>query len=382
MRVSCSHIRSLLVASQVSNVVIAYVLLFGLTALSNFVLININFNLVATSALIIYIGSYGSLENKIAAAAGDENAQVDVMTAQDAYMFPIMGSCTLFGLYCLFNFVDKSVVNLLLGAYFGCVGLYTLTASFDPVVATAFFSKKNKKFEWLNLKIPFYGKCPISVSASELLSCAFASVFTYFYFKTKHWTMNNLFGIAFAVQGIKSLSVGSYKVGCVLLCLLFIYDIFWVFGSDVMVTVAKSFDAPIKLLFPRAFAAEDAKAQFSMLGLGDIVIPGIFVALLLRFDAQQAKVTTEYKESFPCPYFIVVMFGYIAGLITTVLVMYKFEAAQPALLYLVPSCIISSFMTGLRRGEFKELFAFKEESEEDKDAAKAKASKKTTKKKN
>ena len=32
---------------------------------------------------------------------------------------------------------------------------------------------------------------------------------------------------------------------------LFFYDIFWVFGTDVMVTVAKSFEAPIKLVFPQ-----------------------------------------------------------------------------------------------------------------------------------
>ena len=41
-----------------------------------------------------------------------------------------------------------------------------------------------------------------------------------------------------------------------------------------MVTVAKSFDAPIKLLFPRSFATETTKLSHSMLGLGDIVIPG------------------------------------------------------------------------------------------------------------
>lgn len=39
-----------------------------------------------------------------------------------------------------------------------------------------------------------------------------------------------------------------------------------------MVTVAKSFDAPIKLLFPRKIPP--APQDFSMLGLGDIVIPG------------------------------------------------------------------------------------------------------------
>lgn len=51
------------------------------------------------------------------------------------------------------------------------------------------------------------------------------------------------------------------------------------------VSVAKSFDAPIKLLFPRGVSPETGAPQFSMLGLGDIVIPGIFVALLLRHDA-------------------------------------------------------------------------------------------------
>lgn len=53
---------------------------------------------------------------------------------------------------------------------------------------------------------------------------------------------------------------------------LFLYDIFWVFGTDVMVTVAKAFDAPVKLLFPRDIFAQES--QYSMLGLGDIVIPG------------------------------------------------------------------------------------------------------------
>ena len=32
---------------------------------------------------------------------------------------------------------------------------------------------------------------------------------------------------------------------------LFFYDVFWVFFTPVMVSVAKNFEAPIKLLFPR-----------------------------------------------------------------------------------------------------------------------------------
>ena len=174
--------------------------------------------------------------------------------------------------------------------------------------------------------------------------------------------MNNFFGISFSIQGIKSLSLGSYKIGSVLLVGLFFYDIFWVFGTDVMVSVAKSFDAPIKLLFPRAFATETAKAQFSMLGLGDIVIPGIFVALLLRFDASQAQVK-KITETFETPFFHTCLCGYVWGLITTVVVMYAFEAAQPALLYLVPACLAASIITAFARGEFSELLAYDEEEE-------------------
>ncbi|KAE8691009.1 Signal peptide peptidase isoform 5 [Hibiscus syriacus] len=67
------------------------------------------------------------------------------------------------------------------------------------------------------------------------------------------------------------LSLGSFKTGVILLAGLFVYDIFWVFFTPVMVSFAKSFDAPIKLLFPTA----DSARPFSMLGLGDIVIPGL-----------------------------------------------------------------------------------------------------------
>lgn len=73
--------------------------------------------------------------------------------------------------------------------------------------------------------------------------------------------------------------------GCILLLGLFFYDIFWVFGTDVMVTVARSFEAPIKLMFPQDILENGVFGKHhAMLGLGDIVVPGIFIALLLRYD--------------------------------------------------------------------------------------------------
>jgi len=45
--------------------------------------------------------------------------------------------------------------------------------------------------------------------------------------------------------------------------------------------------------------------------------------------------------------------------------MIVFEAAQPALLYLVPACLGSSLLCATVRGEMKELFDYSEEEEEE-----------------
>lgn len=106
-----------------------------------------------------------------------------------------------------------------------------------------------------------------------------------------------------------------------------------------MVTVAKGIDAPIKLLAPKPGSTSD----FAMLGLGDIVIPGLVIALCLRFDMHRYvqrnpdKDTTKYS-SFSRLYFWTGIVSYIIGLATTMIVMHQFKHAQPALLYLSPAC--------------------------------------------
>jgi len=201
----------------------------------------------------------------------------------------------------------------------------------------------------------------IEFDKADILALIGASLIGAWYVSTKHWISNNILGLSFSIQGIALLSLGSYKVGCILLGGLFFYDIFWVFGTDVMVTVAKSFDAPIKLLFPKQLFAQEL--QFSMLGLGDIVIPGIFIALLLRFDAKRSANKSHFSKT----YFWTCFIFYFIGLVTTIVVMHTFQAAQPALLYLVPACIGSSFLLCLVRGEVGALLSYTEETEKKKE---------------
>src|SRR5205823_915050 len=91
----------------------------------------------------------------------------------------------------------------------------------------------------------------LHITALWLFSLVLSISISFSYVYSNHWLLSNIFGIFFSVQGIELLSLGSFFNGFILLIGLFFYDIFWVFGTDVMVTVAKSFDAPIKLLFPQ-----------------------------------------------------------------------------------------------------------------------------------
>lgn len=61
------------------------------------------------------------------------------------------------------------------------------------------------------------------------------------------WYLTNVLSFAFAVSTIAFLKLDGFKTGGALLTGLFFYDIFWVFGTPVMVSVAKNLDAPIKV---------------------------------------------------------------------------------------------------------------------------------------
>jgi minor histocompatibility antigen H13 len=98
-----------------------------------------------------------------------------------------------------------------------------------------------------------------------------------------------------------------------------------------MIKVATTLDVPIKLLWPKSLAFSDANG-FTMLGLGDVVIPGTFVALALRYDYHHSR--TLPARPFAKPYFYATLGAYVAGLGTTMAVMHVFKTGQPALLYL------------------------------------------------
>lgn len=93
-----------------------------------------------------------------------------------------------------------------------------------------------------------------------------------------------------------------------------------------------------------------------MLGLGDIVIPGIFISLCLKFDIDKwIKLKPKDIDSISITYHTTAFIGYILGMGATYAAMFIFNHAQPALLFLVPTCTLSVLLISLIKGEFNDV---------------------------
>ncbi|KFY09786.1 hypothetical protein V492_05341, partial [Pseudogymnoascus sp. VKM F-4246] len=93
----------------------------------------------------------------------------------------------------------------------------------------------------------------------------------------KPWYLTNLMGFGFCYGSLQLMSPTTFWTGTLVMGGLFIYDIVMVFYTPLMITVATTLDAPMMLVVP-------GPKRGSMLGLGDIVLPGIMIGLALRFD--------------------------------------------------------------------------------------------------
>ncbi|SNX84461.1 related to Minor histocompatibility antigen H13 [Melanopsichium pennsylvanicum] len=304
----------------------------------------------------------------------DNDDVLDRVTSSDAMWFPIMGSIVLFGLFLIFKYLNKTYVNLLLGFYFGFVGCLALSQALGSISRGIVGKQLWKKMPNFRLSLDQRGHgrlFKLSFTTVDVALVAISALLVGVYLVTKNWIISNLLALSLSLNAIALMSLDSFRTGAIMLGGLFVYDIFWVFATPVMVSVARNFDAPIKIVWPKnileALFALQAREplpqlQFTMLGLGDIVIPGIFVALALRYDqlvASQAKPSASFNKSytrFNKPYFKATLAAYVAGLATTMGVMHFFKAAQPALLYLSPACTGAVFLTAALRGEFKQVW--------------------------
>ncbi|BBG95336.1 signal peptide peptidase [Prunus dulcis] len=314
---------------------VANVALAGLTLAPLVVNVDPNLNVILTACLTVFVGCYRSVK---------PTPPSETMSNEHAMRFPFVGSAMLLSLFLLFKFLSKDLVNAVLTCYFFVLGIIALRQHCYLLLHVI--------CRRVGIRTLSYGIFHISglwrLSSQDL-----------------RLLLQSL--EPFLCMGIEMLSLGSFKTGAILLAGLFVYDIFWVFFTPVMVSVAKSFDAPIKVCTPdpdrsRSFC-QYATRPFSMLGLGDIVIPGIFVALALRFDVSRGKQGQYFKSAF---------LGYTIGLVLTIVVMNWFSgstvmvSASQLIYYNPPCCSLFTACTVLLEFDESKTVETSEEGSETK----------------
>ncbi|WAQ93952.1 SPP2B-like protein [Mya arenaria] len=191
------------------------------------------------------------------------------------------------------------------------------------------------------------------------------------------WVIQDILGYAFCLNVMRTVFLPNMKICTIMLCLLFLYDIFFVFisplftkdGESIMVKVATGGSSgggggaagggggsstvetlPMVFTMPRLTRGPMSACHlpYSLLGFGDIIIPGLLLSHNHAFDL---RVKTRRV------YYIATCIGYAVGLIITYIALAFMETGQPALLYLVPCTLIPTFLIGLYRREVKALWS-------------------------
>ncbi|KAJ6113260.1 hypothetical protein N7523_006577 [Penicillium sp. IBT 18751x] len=395
--------------------------------------------------------------------------KMEGLEPSDALMFPLTAGLTLGSLYFVIKWLeDPAILNKILSFYFSQMGIFFAVAflkdalliwrsllfpkyyrhggkiwkvkqsertftSLEEVrlsplpgilgsiplpskVLSFLWACRNASYQRLILKLHVRHVVDVKglFGLLDLFSAIIALIAVgYFAFITKPWWLTNFLGFSFCYGALQFMSPSTFWTGTLILGSLFFYDIYFVFFTPMMVTVATKLDVPIKLLFPRppSPGEEPDAVSLAMLGLGDIVIPGMMVGLALRFDlflyyfkkgAQKARaegstlkyVKPKYQRatgawgerfwaptiasqepelqppyhdarSFPKTYFKASLAGYAVGMVATLLAMQYSNHAQPALLYLVPGVLSFLWGTALIRGEMDIMWHFSDAEEVD-----------------
>lgn len=396
--------------------------------------------------------------------------KMEGLEPSDAIMFPILSGLTLGGLYLLLKHFDAAMLNKVLNWYFSHAGFmfatafvkdgFSVTKSFvfpehyascgsvwkadqDKRVFTELVAKatasapprirqsplpgilgavclpKRLQSGLWHIRGLVYQKVTLLARVRSLFDIKarftvldvmsiVVALFTagYAAFVARPWWLINFLGFGFSYGALQLLSPTTFATGTLMLSLLFFYDIYFVFYTPLMVTVAQKLDLPIKLLFPRPpTPTEDPSlVALSMLGLGDIVVPGVMIALALRFDLYlhylhrnssiKARAASDQDsrpyyitatggwgerfwtatgrsrrlynseasypdaKSFQKTYFNAGMTGYVLGMLATLLAMQISNQPQPALLYLVPGVLTSIWLTAFGKGEIALMWNF------------------------
>ncbi|CAN7982488.1 unnamed protein product, partial [Ixodes hexagonus] len=302
-------------------------------------------------------------KDKADTAFGDSDEKLQLL--EEEFMFsecPI--DCQL-----LILLVTVLAVNLLLLYYFFSQLLIVLLICIfigSVVSLVVIFDALSFPMACISVRLPNL-LCPCFVQSMELrhhvvlLGALGLPVIWVIYMKHQHaWILQNILGMSFAINIIRCMHLPHFKVITTSSILLFFYDIFMVFvtgylqkGESVMEAVANEVQQlPVLMRVPRLMAGELAvcESQYSILGYGDMIIPGFAVAYCRCFDILVKDNSLYFFLSMAC---------YSVSLVVAFSASIMMSMGQPALLYLVPGTLLPVIIAAWCRGDFQDFWTGK-----------------------
>lgn len=227
---------------------------------------------------------------------------------------PVALSISLFAIYCILRYTPFDLASLV-SCYFWLLGVVAVTSNV-AVPLSAAFGPGWAETRVIDVPLP-EGLAEDKVTGEPVRSTPLTNAYAVAAVVGVvaatadvacghgNHTVNNFLATMIAADFLSLVGLGSFAAAGSLLLGLLCYDAFWVFGSgyvfgdgtadsNVMMAVATSdaFQGPFRLLFPRF---EDplnpqpiGSLPFSLLGLGDVAVPGLLACLALRYDASRA----------------------------------------------------------------------------------------------
>ncbi|MCO5552544.1 hypothetical protein L7F22_006056 [Adiantum nelumboides] len=263
--------------------------------------------LIFTAVMVVYTSAQRALnyEREMERHRDLVDAAITLDSSQ-ALMIPVASSCSLLLMFYLFASMSQIIM-----AFTAIASASSCAFCLAPYAALI-----NKHFGLTDPTVMWC--CWWQLSRNQVLLALASAGVVGTWFISGHWLLNNILGICICIAFVSHVRLPNIKICALLLVCLFVYDIFWVFfsehffGANVMVSVAmqqashpvhtvanslklpgfqaitKKLELPVKLVFPRNLLGgavpSSNGAEFMMLGLGDMAIPGMLLALVLCFD--------------------------------------------------------------------------------------------------
>jgi signal peptide peptidase-like protein 2A len=230
--------------------------------------------------------------------------------------------------------------------------------------------------------------CDVGALVAVLLTVLLVSM----WLSSNFWALINMVALAIGISALERAPLPSARFTIILGALLLVYDCFWVFstflhapappptpfptmfnatmaptpmptskGESAMLRLAMGIlrdskgcevatlaffrpcwpSLPMLTVFPRFLSH-----GFNAVGLGDLIVPGLHVAVLARYDGW-------LKRTWRTGYFWLSFAGYCVGLVMAMVVALVFRSGQPALLYLIPLVHVPPLIAAAARRELR-----------------------------